>query len=293
MKILFIGLGSAGMRHANLIYKHFPQYGLYALRSGKSDNQLPFVADLNDWNQVKAIHPDIAFICSPTYRHVGDAYECADLGMDLFIEKPLDAVLDGIPALLSIVERKKLTAYIAYPFRFHEGILHIKGQDYQGEVEITCCTDVAQWGKQSYSFDRKKGGGVLLELSHEIDLAEFLFGKIVNIETIYLGHIGNRDIEDIAILKAIHLNGRQTCLGLLFGYNTGIHCRSIRIGDNSFYYQATEEMYLDQLKYFFNNIDNPYLINNIFEAAGLFQKIMEVQNGKTMSKVPNDCELGV
>ena len=40
-----------------------------------------------------------------------------------------------------------------------------------------------------------------------------------------------------------------------------------------------ELMYKNQLQYFFANIGNPHLINNVFEAGNLLQKIVEFKNG--------------
>ena len=39
--------------------------------------------------------------------------------------------------------------------------------------------------------------------------------------------------------------------------------------------KSKPEMYLDQLKYFFDNINNPRMMNNLFEAAELFRKIIK------------------
>jgi len=42
-------------------------------------------------------------------------------------------------------------------------------------------------------------------------------------------------------------------------------------------YFVTDQMYLDQLVYFFDNIDNPRMMNNLPDASILFKKIMGVR----------------
>ena len=37
--------------------------------------------------------------------------------------------------------------------------------------------------------------------------------------------------------------------------------------------------YKEQMKHFFDNIDNPKMMNNLLEAAGLFKKIILFKNG--------------
>ena len=54
---------------------------------------------------------------------------------------------------------------------------------------------------------------------------------------------------------------------------------SLRDGKNvdTYGYKANDQMYVDQMKYFMDNLRNPYLMNNIFEASNLFEKIIEIR----------------
>ena len=62
----------------------------------------------------------------------------------------------------------------------------------------------------SYSSSKKRGGGVLLDLSHEIDYLQWLFGKVNKIEYKKIKKISNLKIksEDVAqvIIKIENIN---------------------------------------------------------------------------------------
>ncbi|EPM2759152.1 L-glutamine-D-fructose-6-phosphate isomerase subunit, partial [Campylobacter jejuni] len=79
--------------------------------------------------------------------------------------------------------------YVAYLLRFHPVIVALK-KLLKGEkiyfASLVCNSYLPHWRaldyRQNYSAKKELGGGVLLDLSHEIDLAFFLFG---NLELIY------------------------------------------------------------------------------------------------------------
>ena len=85
---------------------------------------------------------------------------------------------------------KKNKVYIGYNLRFHPGIIFLKKllkKKQPIDIKIITNSYLPNWRKgnykHSYSANKKKGGGVILDLSHEIDLALWLFG---NIKIMYL-----------------------------------------------------------------------------------------------------------
>ena len=108
MKIIFFGLGSIAKRHARILKKKY-KYTLYAFRSGtyQSDNELD-IPELYSWEEVEGINPDVAFIIDRTSMHIDTAIACAQRGMHLFIEKPLDSDIKDLRKLLNIVSKKKI-----------------------------------------------------------------------------------------------------------------------------------------------------------------------------------------
>lgn len=309
MKIIFFGLGSIGQRHAKILLENYP-HDLYAFRSGISEayNKLG-IKELHSWGEVRNLEPDIAFITNPTYLHIETAIKCAEIGCKLFVEKPIDKDLKGLEKLLEIVNNKKLVTYVAYNLRFHPVILRLKKYIENQKplhVRVVCTSYLPTWRPdtdylQSYSANTSMGGGVILDLSHELDYTAYLFGGIKEIE----GNYGKRsnvtvDTEDYVDFLAetkqspanIHINFlsqlRQRYIQVDFDNLTIIgdiiSAKVIEYKDEKLVktikldYENGEE-YKEQMKYFFDNIDNNRMMNNLVEASGLFKQIITFKNG--------------
>jgi predicted dehydrogenase len=291
MKILFIGLGSIGQRHAKIISQYFPDIEIYAY-SAKTRHNISHITTINSWSKIKKIDFEIAFICNITSCHIDSAIKCALQGMHLFLEKPISTDLNKVENLCKILTEKKLSCYVAYPFVHHSGINQFKlALKYVDALTIECDTNIERWGKKSYSFDKKTGGGVLYELSHEIYLADYLFGPIIDMNAILAGH-EKYNINSTAIIRLKFKNYRN--LIVLLDLNSDADdCRSISycakndvvsIFDGNtyhkFYYCPTQQMYIDQIKYFLQNYKNARLQNNIWEMLPVFEKIVEIEKGQ-------------
>jgi len=173
--------------------------------------------------------------------------------------------------------------YVAYPLRHHPQIQRLKDR-IEGRnvrfVNIECRSNARKW--PAYRKTKSSGGGAVMELSHEIDLAEFLFGEIVEIAG-RTGRIGGvtEDAEDWARLKVQHANGDWS--QVVLDIESTIEMRRVSFDmDGEFVgldYMPNEEMWQAQYQYFFSNFGNVKLMNNIHDAAMLFRKILRFRNG--------------
>lgn len=274
MNILFIGLGSIGRKHTRLIHQHYPQHRLFAFsRSGKK-HDIPYIQDIFELDK---LDPDVTFICSPTYMHLSDAIQLAKKKSHLFIEKPICSNTKDFFKLIELVHKHNLTCYIAYPFRFHKDLNALQ-QELRlfKNVYFNVKTNIDNWGKQSYSFKKQYGGGAIFELSHELDFAVNLFGRIITYDIYNVKH-KKYNINAQSRISLYHEFGATTKFSL--SLVDDIEIRKITYGESaSFIYIPTEDMYVDQIKYFFKNLKNPRLVNNIFSASDLFFKIIEMEN---------------
>ncbi|MDP3733196.1 MAG: Gfo/Idh/MocA family oxidoreductase [Candidatus Daviesbacteria bacterium] len=304
MKILFIGLGSIGRRHAKILQKIY-KHDLYAFRSGlsKKKNELG-IKEIKTWKDIENLKPDIAFITNPTSLHIETASKCVKLGCKLFIEKPISKDLKGLDLLIKLVKKKKIVTYVGYNLRFHPVIKELKKYTAKQKpiyARAVCTSFLPNWRpgtdfKKNYSANSAMGGGVILDLSHEIDYVKYLLGNITDIKGNFAkaGDV-TLDTEDFADLLVktkdcrtnIHINFLshipQRYIQLEFGSFTifgDIINSEILIYQNGKlkqrhkldYYQGQD--YEDQLKYFFKNLDNLSMMNNLVEASGLFKKII-------------------
>lgn len=305
MKVIFFGLGSIGTRHAKIILANY-KYDLYAFRSGKSkeENSLG-IKELYSWKEVKKLNAGVAFITNPTSVHIETAIKCAKLGLALFIEKPVDKDIKGLDKLIKIVKEKRLVTYVAYNLRFHPVLINLKR--YTDKLKVlylraVCTSFYPLWRPnrdylKTYSANSKMGGGVILDLSHEIDYVSYLLGQINKIK----GNFSKRgkvtvDAEDYADILIetkvapanIHINFlsqlRQRYIQIDFEDLTVIG--DIINGEIKEYkdekLKKTQRLNYDrgqecvsQIKYFFDNINNPKMMNNLLEAEGLFRKIIK------------------
>ena len=140
MKILFIGLGSIGQRHLRIIQKLYKKNNIYYLKVSKSNivinddlvgkkvNSISEYYNITEISifQIKNISFDLTFITNPISLHMKYALKMAELGSNLFIEKPISNNLNKIDKLIKISKKNKIKIYIGYHLRFHPGIIKIK-----------------------------------------------------------------------------------------------------------------------------------------------------------------------
>lgn len=309
MKILIFGLGSIGKRHARLLRQHFPQHELFAFRTYQGQEKEMSgisVSELTSWEVVDKHKFDVAVIANPTFLHIQTAKECAKREMHLFLEKPIDCKTKGLNDLLSLVEERHLTSYVAYPLRYHAVVKELKSLLSKEKVlhsRSQCSSYLPDWRPdqdhlQSYSLQHKQGGGVLLDLSHDVDLLQYLFGEIESVD----GKLGKKsqitiDSDDYADLLIKHPKGSSL---VHLNYFSRQSQRFIEIDTDDAFIKADfiqgaisyksgsqswtksfpfiqDDMYVEQLKHFFKHIDDPKMENNLFEASVLFRKLIELR----------------
>jgi len=307
LKIVFCGLGSIGQRHAKLLLKHY-NHELFAFRTRKGQREchLP-IQEIRTWNQFAEVDPDIAFITNPTSLHVEWAIQCAERNCSLFIEKPLGSKTDQIDTLIDIINSKGLSAYVAYNLRFHPIITEIKkyadGYEIQHirarSISYLPNWKIAQDHRYNYSSHAEMGGGVIFDLSHEIDYVGYLAHGILSIDGQYSRTsdltLDTEDVADLVIVGKscignIHINfmghhrERRICVDFRdFTLDGDLISGSIKRYEKEQLISVTDYdvdkdfTYRQQLAYFFNNL-GAKMMNNIHEASDLFRKIIDFKN---------------
>lgn len=195
MQVLVVGYGSIGRRHVgnllklNNISKAFVYTRIKEKDPAILDKRIQLI-DSSGYSLEDILgHEkfDFAIIANETYKHIDTAVTLAKKGIHLFIEKPLSHNLDRVEILKEMVEEQKLKVFIAHNLRFLGVIQRIKqelgkrtiGHLYFAQIEVG--QYLPDWrpnvdSRESYSSDSKKGGGVSLDLSHELDYMKYLFG---------------------------------------------------------------------------------------------------------------------
>jgi len=189
-RILIVGLGSAGTRHLGLALGLFPEAEIKVLRNqGRVVDPKYGVSCLESFDEAIQFAPQIAVIANPSTHHLPIALALAYQGTHLLIEKPLSASLVGVQKLIDTCKTKKTVLMVGYNLRHSPSLLQffqLVKSNYVGEI-FSVRSEVGQYlpnwrpetdYRKGVSANHALGGGVMLELSHEIDYLQWIFGEI-------------------------------------------------------------------------------------------------------------------
>lgn len=193
MKALVVGYGSIGRRHADLLVQLGLEVAVVSRRDIDGVKRFSsLVTGLSEWR------PDYVVIASNTSEHKADLEILAAGKFQglLLIEKPLMNEGDVPPA--GLPEK----SYIAYNLRFHPAVKAMRDaladtnayalHAYVGQYLPDWRPDTDY--RDSYSAKSDLGGGVLRDLSHELDLINWLFGPWRNLTAVG-GKFSRLDID--------------------------------------------------------------------------------------------------
>lgn len=237
MKILMVGLGAIGQRHARnlrtvlqdhvelLAYRvrglsHVVTPKLQADASRNVEQEYSIQA-FSDLEQALSQGPDVAFICNPSSHHVPTAAACLRAGCDLFVEKPLSHTSEGVEDLIRLARGKGRVTMVGYQLRFHPGLLRLASVMENGSlgrllaVRAWIGEYLPNWHtyedyRGSYAARTDLGGGAILSQIHELDYLYSLFGLPGKLYAVG-GHWSHLEIEveDVAsILMEMSRDGR-------------------------------------------------------------------------------------
>ncbi len=194
-RVLVVGTGSIGRRHiANLIDLGAEVIAFsYRGRALSDPVSGRAIERVEDWRAALAQPSiDAVVVANGTDQHINVALAAALEGKHLFIEKPLANSLTGIDALLASVEPGGRVVEAGFMLRCHPNLRWIREQLRGGDLGelIHLRASVGQWlpdwrpgtdHRQAYSARRASGGGVIFDLIHELDIAHWLAGPIVDV----------------------------------------------------------------------------------------------------------------
>ncbi len=220
MRALFVGLGSIGNRHSKnlceVCQKRNIPLEITALRSHKGslkDCDFPHIDRMITSLDEQTY--DIAFITNPTTLHADAFNKIKNKARFFFVEKPIFASTEILPEEIGM---KDENVYVAAPMRYTSTYMHFKAIIKQNKVfssRIICSSYLPDWRpnqdyRKVYSARKELGGGVAIDLIHEIDYMIDLFGFAEEYHTV-CGHYSNLEIDsdDLSITLACYKN--QLC----------------------------------------------------------------------------------
>ena len=183
MKVLIIGLGSIAKKHIAAIKNLDSDCEIHALRSSRSS---PVIEGIRNCYTLEEVPWDIKFILisNPTALHLKTIKEVSHFGVPLFIEKPPIDSLYQLCELETLIKTLDVPTFTAFNLRFHPVVQWLKDNiEFHKviEVNVYCGSYLPDWRpdkdyRKIYSAQKNLGGGVHLDLTHEIDFLLWIFG---------------------------------------------------------------------------------------------------------------------
>jgi predicted dehydrogenase len=214
-RLLIVGLGSIGARHARLVRKLIPKIQIAVFRHQSSQPPPDIEVDhcFTSIDEVRRFEPQAAVISNPASHHLDIALSLARQSVHLLVEKPISSqATNKVLELISICKEQGITLMTGYNLRFLPSLNAFRDlllQDKVGKI-FSIRAEVGQYlpdwrpgsdYRQTVSAQKKLGGGVLLELSHEIDYLQWIFGRIDWVKAHVACHSDLEiDVEDTAYL---------------------------------------------------------------------------------------------
>lgn len=178
MKIAVLGLGSIGLRHA----KNLRKLGADVIGYDIDETKMREFQGKVVSRDFALMQCDAVLVATPTSEHSTDINNVVTLNKPIFVEKP-------IAHKHSHPNWEFKNTWVGYMLRFHPCIQFAREKMAQIGDPIWASFTVAQYNdKPAYLAD-----GVVLNWSHEIDLALYLFGPA----KVIASHVDYRDGQDV------------------------------------------------------------------------------------------------
>lgn len=270
MKALIIGFGSIGKRHYDVLSKLSEIRSIDLVTKQNIENKIcyksfEFVNNINQY--------DYFVIASETNKHFEQLkfLEQNVKNKLIFCEKPLFESKKDL-------EIKNNKIFIGYVLRFHPLLEKLK-EFVKNEkillVNAKCGQYLPSWRpntdyKNCYSAKRDEGGGVLLDLSHEIDYVQWLCGQINEIKS-YQVRISDLEINSDDLTMLIGKTYRNILVNISIDYISKITYRKLFV--ETFKYTYELDFISNKLiKKDKNGVEETYSFSNL-ERNYIFEKM--------------------
>lgn len=305
MRILIIGLGSIGRKHINALYSLEIDPVIYALRSNPNSKIEEGIENIYDLDNLDFSF-DFAIVSNPTHLHFYFIEKLAKLDIPLFIEKPAVHTLQNVTELINLVESRKVVNYVACNLRFHPCIEFLKNKlNFSNlkinEVNVYCGSYLPDWRpnidfRKIYSANASMGGGVHLDLFHELDYVNWLFGtpntsnatlrnvSSLNIDAVdYANYILEYDTFTANIILNYYRKKSKRIIEIVFEneiLEVDLINNQILNNENKIVFEAPDfEMkytYINQLNYFISCLNEKMLpMNSLRESVEILKIVLK------------------
>jgi len=211
-KILVIGQGSIGVKHAQNA-ANLSKDVFVSVLSRRSD-----LVDITNYMSFSTIdealewEPNIIILANEASLRFSEYSLIANTSALIILEKPISGTLEDALAIKAIAKRRMAPTFVAYNLRFSGGLKIIERVLAEERIGNLCHVsaivgqDLQTWRpnravENTVSSSKALGGGVVRELSHEIDILNYLFKRLVCNSAVFARtKYTHFDVEDVAHL---------------------------------------------------------------------------------------------
>ena len=189
MNFLIIGRGSIAIKHrANIKNFNHNAFFINDLMDGDSHTE----SEILDFFKKIINSYDAVIIANASHKHFIFAEIALKNKIKIYLEKPPCLLVNHLKNLISINSESTNMVAVGFQMRFSQALIQLKSlveenkkNLYSFNLRVGQALD--QWrdggiNKNSYYSNNNTGGGVMYELSHEIDLALWIFGNPINFQ---------------------------------------------------------------------------------------------------------------
>ena len=282
MRVLLIGYGSIGKRHEEVLltFQDINSIEIVTRQKLKEKKTFKYLQDIKHLEEYNYF-----IIASETNKH-HEQLQYLEKNVKnkvIFCEKPLfDTYKD-----LNITKNK---IYLGYVLRFHPLLKKLKVlTENEKIININVCTGqyLPSWRpntnyKESYSASKAKGGGALLDLSHEIDYVQWFGGKLIKIKS-YQVKVSDLEIDSDDLTTFIGKSENGVIINISIDYISKISHRSLHINtlNNSYSLDFIENKLIQKDKQGNQNIFNENLLKRNDMFIEMHKSILNKENNAT------------
>ncbi|OGA26198.1 MAG: hypothetical protein A3I02_10240 [Betaproteobacteria bacterium RIFCSPLOWO2_02_FULL_67_26] len=221
MKVLIVGCGSIGRRHAaNAARLAETAVHDITAETARDCARASGARAFERLDEALAWRPSVVVVATPHRSHLAVARQAIAAGAHVLIEKPLSDTLEGVADFLVAVDASGRRAYVVCNMRFHPGPAALKRHIGRVGRPLFARAHVGNYlpamrpdrdYRTLYAARRAEGGGVVLDAIHEIDTLTWLLGEVesVSCQAARLGGL-EIDVEDYALLALTHGGGARS-----------------------------------------------------------------------------------
>ncbi|WP_065546003.1 Gfo/Idh/MocA family oxidoreductase [Vibrio scophthalmi] len=230
-KVAVIGLGNIATRHRRNLKILFPETELLVMSaSGRVPTETISDSDgiVTSVDALIEAKVELVIVASPAPFHAQHAIPLIEAGIPTLIEKPVTTTIDDAQAIQQAISQHKTPVAVGYCLRYLPSALKLKallvgneiGTLYNAHIEIG--QYLPDWRpskdyRDCVSANKNLGGGVLFELSHELDYAQWLLGPLhLQYALLRSSKELNLEVEDMADIITLTDTGAVTTIHLDF-----------------------------------------------------------------------------